>query len=136
MRRLGQKATNNPRVSEVFRFVVNGAVSFLVDYGLLYGLTEFAGMHYLWSSALSFIASVMVNYWICVVWVFEGVGKTGKKSKLVFLASSVAGLGINQGLMWLLVDKAGIYYMIAKIIATVAVMAWNYVMKRKALYLG
>jgi len=136
LRRLGQKATNNPRVSEVFRFVVNGVVSFLVDYGLLYSLTEFAGMHYLWSSALSFIASVMVNYWICVVWVFEGVGKTGKKTKLIFLASSVAGLGINQGLMWLLVDKADIYYMAAKIIATAAVMAWNYVMKRKALYLG
>lgn len=136
MRRLGHKIKDNPRIPEIFRFVVNGAVSFLVDYGLLYGLTEFMGMHYLWSSALSFSASVIVNYLICVAWVFEGVGKTGKKSKLIFLGSSVAGLGINQALMWLLVDKAGIYYMAAKVIATVAVMAWNYVMKRKALYLG
>lgn len=128
-----QKNKKMEKLKEIIRFMVNGFISFLVDYGLLYGLTEFMGLYYLISSALSFTASVAVNYLICVFWVFEGVKGTGRKSRLAFIASSLAGLGINQGLMWVLVDKIGIYYMAAKIISTVVVMFWNYVMKKKAL---
>ena len=103
--------------------------------GILYLLTEFAGVYYLISAAISFTASVAVNYLICVFWVFEGAKNTGAKAKFIFVASSAAGLLINQLIMWLLVDITGLYYMIAKIISTVIVMFWNYFMKRKALYL-
>lgn len=135
MRGFMHKIKNYGRFTEILRFAVNGFVSFLVDYGALYVLTEFCGFYYLVSSAISFIASVTVNYLICVLWVFKGADGTGGKAKIIFIASSVVGLGINQLLMWLFVTQIGLYYMIAKIIATVVVMAWNYVMKRKALYM-
>ncbi len=135
MRTEDQKLKKSGRAREIFRFIVGGAVTFPVDYGALYFLTEFMGVYYLISSALSFAASVIVNYLICALWVFEGATGTGRKAKLIFAASSIVGLGINQLLMWVLVDRAGLYYMIAKIISTVSVMAWNYVMKRRALYL-
>jgi len=121
------------RLKEMYRFVVNGAISFLVDYGILYALTEFCGVNYLLSSAISFCASVAVNYVICVKWVFEGAKNTNSRAKAVFIGSSVVGLLLNQLFMWLFVEKCGIYYMLAKVIATLLVMIWNYIAKRKAL---
>lgn len=127
------KLLNNSRIKEIIKFVINGGVSFVVDYGILYTLTEFCGVYYLISAALSFTASVLVNYIICVLWVFEGAKNTNNKGKFIFLGSSVIGLGLNQMLMWLFVSIFGIYYMVAKIIATLIVMFWNYIAKRKAI---
>ncbi|MDD2414190.1 MAG: GtrA family protein [Eubacteriaceae bacterium] len=121
------------RFAEIFRFGVNGGISFVVDYAGLYLLTEFAGIDYLISSGISFTLSVIVNYIICVKWVFEGAQNQNARSKFIFVASSVIGLGLTEFLMWALVNKMGIYYMIAKIISTIIVMIWNYIAKRWAL---
>lgn len=128
-----KRGLSRENMAELFRFGVNGGVSFLVEYGLTYTLTEYAGFYYLISSAVGFAAAVVVNYAICVLWVFQGTKVRGTKSKLIFVGSSIAGLLFNQAVMWCLVDFMGLYYMLAKVAATGVVMLWNYVMKRKAL---
>ena len=117
---------------EIMRFAIVGGASFLVDYALLYICTEGLGIHYLYSAAISFTVSVIVNYWLCVIFVFTGAGKQTGRQAALFIGSSIVGLGINQACMWLFVEKFGLHYMLAKIGATLIVMFWNYVMKRKA----
>lgn len=119
------------RFAEIFRFCITGGVSFLVDYGILILLKEFFDINYLIASGISFTVSVIVNYFMCVLWVFDAKGTDGK-SVAIFIGSSVIGLILNQILMWILVDLLGVFYMIAKIITTLLVMFWNYVAKRKA----
>ena len=109
------------RLYEIARFVLVGGACFLLDYGLLYILTEYGGLHYLLSAGISFT--------VCV---FRGANAQTRRAKMLFFGSSIAGLGLNQLLMWVLVDIAGIYYMIAKLIAAGIVMVWNYVLKRRA----
>ena len=120
------------RLLEIFRFALVGGASFVVDYALLYFCTEWLGIHYLYSAAISFTVSVIVNYWLCVACVFKGTGRQTKRQAVLFIGSSIAGLGINQVCMWLFVEKFGLHYMVAKLAATFIVMFWNYVMKRKA----
>ena len=123
---------NRNQFEEIIRFCIVGGLSFLVDYGLLYIGTEYIGLYYLWSSAVSFTVSVIFNYWVCVVYVFKGAKKQHRKQVTLFIGSSIIGLGLNQLCMWLFVELAGMYYMLAKIFATAIVTVWNYVMKRKA----
>jgi putative flippase GtrA len=123
---------NKERICEILRFCVVGGVSFLVDYGLLYSCTSLFHIYYLYSSAVSFSVSVIVNYWLCVKYVFKGAEKQNKRQAAVFIGSSIIGLGLNQLCMWIFVDLMGIFYMIAKIFATAIVIVWNYIMKRKA----
>lgn len=121
------------RLFEVARFCFVGGMCFLIDYGLLFVCTEYGGIPYLWSSGISFSVSVLVNYWLCLAYVFRGAGQQSRRQRVLFLGSSVTGLGINQVVMWALVDGLGVYYMVAKLFATGVVTFWNYVMKRKAI---
>ena len=120
------------RLYEIARFVLVGGACFVLDYGLLYVLTEYVGLYYLLSAGISFSVSVFVNSWLCLACVFRGADAQTRRAKMLFFGSSIAGLGLNQLLMWLLVDFAHIYYMIAKLIAAGIVMIWNYVLKRRA----
>ena len=120
------------RLYEIARFVLVGGACFILGYGLLYILTEYGGLYYLLSAGISFTVSVLINYWLCLVCVFRGANAQTRRMKMLFFGSSIAGLGLNQLLMWMLVDLIGIYYMIAKLIAAAIVMVWNYILKRRA----
>ena len=118
---------------EMIRFALVGGVSFCVDYGLLYALTAYGGLHYLISSALSFTASVLLNYYLCLSFVFQCAGARTYHAHLLFFGSSIMGLTLNQMLLWSLVELAALHYMLAKLIAAALVMLFNYVMKRRAI---
>ena len=125
---------NNRHLQEIVRFCVVGGLSFIVDYGIMVALTELCGIPALISSGISFTISVIVNYVLCVLWVFENANRKDRRTMIVFSASSIIGLVLNELFMWIFVDLIGIFYMIAKIFATVLVMIWNYIAKRKAVY--
>ena len=120
------------RMLEIVRFCFVGGVSFLMDYGLLFVLTEFVGLYYLYSSAISFSITVVFNYWLCVIYVFKGAKKQTTRQAIIFFGTGVIGLGLNQLCMWFFVDVVKLHYMLAKIFATAIVTIWNYVTKRKA----
>ncbi|MBB5336807.1 putative flippase GtrA [Pectinatus brassicae] len=118
---------------EILSFLLVGGFTFIIDYAGLYVLTEIFNINYLISSGISFTAAVIVNYYLCVRYVFKNTGKIGKKAKVLFLGSSIAGLGLNQVCMYFFVSVVGIYYMIAKLVSTAIVTMWNYIMKKRAL---
>ena len=119
------------RFLEIIRFCFVGGVSFLLDYAILFALTEFAGVYYLYSSAISFSVTVVINYWLCVIYVFKDARKQSTSRAIIFFGTGVVGLGLNQICMWFFVDVAGVHYMLAKIFATIIVTIWNYLTKRK-----
>lgn len=120
------------RFLEIVRFCVVGGLSLIVDCAILFLLTDFCGVHYLYSAAISFTASVIFNYWLCVKYVFKNAKKQNAKQATIFIGSSVVGLGLNQICMYFFVEIISLHYMIAKLGATVIVTIWNYIMKRKA----
>ena len=95
-------------------------------------IRDSCGVSYLASSGLSFTISFILNYFLCIVWVFSKAKKQNVKQGIVFIGSSVAGLGINQLCMWGFVELAAMHYMIAKIFAAAIVTVWNYILKRRA----
>ena len=122
---------NNKLFAQIMKFGFVGGTSFLIDAGILYLLTEFGGVHYLISGAISFTASVIYNYILSIKWVFDAKEDVNKVQELaVFIGLSVIGLGLNQLFMWLFVDIFHIYYMLSKIIATAIVMVYNFVTRK------
>lgn len=129
MKRLGFPL--NKLTKQILRFGVVGGTAFLIDYGLLYALTEFVGINYLISAAISFSVSVIWNYILSIKWVFTPKDDVSKARQfLIFIVLSIVGLLINEVLMWLFVDLLALYYMLAKIIATAVVMVYNFITRK------
>ncbi len=118
-------------IQQIIRFGFVGGGAFAIDYGIMIFLTEIVGINYLISSACSFVISVIFNYILSVKWVFNVSGERSQAQDMtVFMVLSVIGLGINQLIMWLTVDKLHIFYMLAKIGATAVVMVYNFITRK------
>ncbi len=118
-------------IIQILRFSVVGGTAFLIDFGFLCLFKEVFGINYLIASGLSFTISVIYNYILSTHWVFDVDENHSKiKDLVVFIVLSVIGLGINQLMMWVMVDFMGVFYMLSKIVATAVVMVYNFVTRK------
>ena len=135
------------RTAEVIRFALTGGVCFLVELGVLILLKGRFGVDTLIATPIAFLVSVILNYMLCVVWVFKGAENRGTGAKAGFLITSLIGLGLNELLMLLfrltlgedtvileLGSRVINMYVLNKCLATLIVMIWNYFAKRTVLY--
>lgn len=108
-----------------------GALCFIIDFGLLYILVEYARCHYLLAAAISFVVSVVVNYWMSVKYVFYVNHNSNKVKEFIwFVVFSVIGLLMTEILMKLGVGSLNWNYMVVKIIATTIVMIYNFITRK------
>ena len=115
---------------QLFRFGIVGGLAFLIDSGVLFVLTEYFNVYYLISSVISFIVSLIFNYILSILWVFDVKKKQTIKEIGLFVILSVIGLGINQVVMYVGADILHIYYMICKIVSTFIVMVYNFITRK------
>jgi dolichol-phosphate mannosyltransferase len=122
-----------PADSEVRRFIkfcLVGASGILVNMGLLWLLTEVAGLFYLVSAAIAIETSITSNFVWNDIWTFRERRTGGKRAALVrwlkFNAVSAGGIGINLALLWLLTEIAGIHYLISNLCGIIAAALWNF----------
>lgn len=121
---------------QAFRYLVSGGTAFLVDAGLLALLTELFGREQLllWT-AVAFCAGLLITYLFSILWVFDNRSLKSRTAEVaIFVGIGVVGLGLTELFMWLLADKAGLHYLLSKIITTVLVFVWNFAAKKLILF--
>ena len=122
-------------VSQFLSYVGVGGLSFLVDISCLYLLTERLGVYYLVSAAFAFCAGLVVNYLLCLLWVFDFRRMENRVHEfLVFGAIGIAGLLLNTLLLWLLTDVVGHDYLVSKVIAAAIILVFNFSLRRWMLF--
>ena len=121
---------------QLFRYLFVGGIATVVDWGVLFGLTELFGLHEMISAVFGFVAGLVTNYLLSKLLVFSAnEAKTnGVLEFLGYALIGVIGLGITELILFLFTNCLSLYYMLSKAIATVVVLIWNYLARKYLLY--
>lgn len=142
------------------KFAIVGVIGTVVDFGVLNLLIQLANFEKFWANTYSFTAAVISNFTWNRLWTFPESRERPLLSQLgQFVLVNVAGLAINQaiflGLDRFVLGKAGllavpmagladaigmthftIAYNLAKAVAIIIVLFWNFGINRKWTYKG
>ena len=131
------------RLKEIIKFAFTGGVCFLIEWLALTVMVEWLALDVNLATPLAFLISVVINYLLCVRWVFDGAKNGDRKAQMGFIVTSLLGLAINSLVMLvlgLLFDEHAVLlqvfgltlkvYQVNKVVATLVVMVWNYFTKR------
>lgn len=116
-------------INQILKFGIVGGIAFVIDYSILYILTEFGGIDSLISAAIAFTISVIFNYMASIKWVFDVNKKQTKKDVIIFFGLSIIGLGINELIIYI-GNNINIHYMISKLASTFIVMIYNFITRK------
>ncbi|UZE94001.1 MAG: GtrA family protein [Candidatus Pacearchaeota archaeon] len=108
------------------KFCAVGASGIVVNEGLLWLLTEFAGLFYLISGAIAIESSILSNFILNDLWTFRKERK-GKylKRLLRFNVARIFALGINFSVL-LALTSLGVHYLISNLFGIVLATMFTY----------
>ena len=118
-------------ITQIMKFGVVGVIAFVIDYGVMVLLTEVFSIPPVASATVSFIVSVVFNYLASMKYVFSHKSDMSRKREFaIFIALSVAGLLINDAIMWAGTETHPSITELSGIAATAIVMVWNFITRK------
>ena len=127
--------------SEKIRFGLVGVVNTSVDFIILFILARIVGIPVVAANMVSTVVAVGVSYILNKKAVFNNVDKQGIGQVAVFIVVTLAGLWGLQSLVIIGVTSVLAYIgnpelilFIAKILATVASLIWNYIWYSRVIF--
>ncbi len=117
------------------QYVCVGGVAFVVDIAALFLLTEKVGLHYISSASVAFVLGLATNYILCVAVVFDYRALQNKAHEFaIFSLIGVAGLLLNNLLIFLFTEFLGFYYLVSKAGAAILILFFNFFLRRLLLF--
>lgn len=121
-------------MKKIIRFGIVGFIATIIDFILLFIFKELLNINVIIANTLSFTISVIYNYIASIKYVFDvDKNKNGKIQFILFIIFSVLGLILNNLILYLLTSRLNIYYLLSKVIATIFVMVFNFITRKKFL---
>ena len=116
-----------------FKYYLVGASGIIVNLGILYALTEYAGLWYLLSSSIAIYISITTNFFFNKTWTFRDSTKKQRAALMYvkFIGVSLVGMGIQLGFNYLFVEKLSLYYILAALISIGIASSVNFVLNRQ-----
>ena len=122
---------------KIVRYFFVGGAAAVIDIGLFFAFAKLLGYNYLVVGCVGFILATTVNYFLSIRFVFRSGARFSKGTELAFIyVVSLIGLGLNQLILLLLVEQAGVELMLSKLAATGGVFLWNFLARNFMVFRG
>lgn len=116
-------------VVQFIKFAGVGAIGTLAHYAVLVAMVHLAGTNPVFSSGLGAIVGAIINYVLNYAHTFRS-HERHRDAAPKFIIVALVGILINLFMMYVLVAILDVYYLAAQVVATGAVLGWNFVGNR------
>ncbi len=112
---------------KLVKFGAVGVTGMCIDFGITWLCKERLRWNKFVANSFGFSLAVINNYLLNRVWTFSSNNAHWEAEFGRFLVVSLAGLGINNLLVYILHSKMGASFYLSKMVATAFVVAWNFI---------
>lgn len=113
---------------QLLRYLISGATVVVTELGVLYVFTDLFHLWYEFSLIIAFIVALCTSFTLQKFWTFQDK----ETSRVHIQASSYAlvqllNLGINAIALYVLVQFAHMWYILAQLLISAFIALWNFV---------
>jgi len=120
---------------EGMRYFGASAVALAADFGVYTGLIRLASVHYLIAAPIGFAIGLTVIYIFSVRWVFRQRRVSDRRAEfIIFTAIGLAGMALNQVIIYAVVYMIPGAYEIAKAVSAATVFWFNFGARKLLLF--
>ena len=123
---------------QLIRYGLSGGLAFVVDFGLLWFITDICHAHYLVGAFCGYTAGLIITYLLSIKWIFSDRKLSHKQGAefIIFTIIGLVGLLLTQGLMYIFTEYlfGTDNYLYYKLLTTAIVSLFNFVMKKLLLF--
>ena len=110
------------------KFCIVGLSGTIIDFGTTWLLKEKVKINKYIASSLGFAIAASSNYALNRFWTFHSENTHIAREYMSFILISIAGLGINNFVIFLFNEKMKFNFYLSKLFATGVVTLWNFFM--------
>lgn len=108
------------------KFGVVGVSGVFVDFGITWLMRDKLKLNQYVANSTGFMCAVVSNYVLNRLWTFHSTDPGIAIQFGKFFIVALIGLGLNNGIIYLLNERRQVKFYTAKLIATGIVMIWNF----------
>lgn len=109
------------------KFCTVGLTGLILDFGITYLTKEKLKINKYVANSLGFICAASSNYLLNKVWTFNDTNPDALLQFSKFILIALIGLGLNNLIIFLLVNKRSMKFYRAKLVAIGIVVIWNFI---------
>lgn len=125
----------SPIVQQIMLFLFVGGICYVVGIALLLFFVEITHMEVNLANLLASFITIFVCYLLNAEFVFKRGRFSRKKEILAFFTFSILGLILNVVLMYLMTTYLSIWYVISKTLITAFIAIFNFIVRKKFVFL-
>lgn len=119
----------NDGVIRFIKFGMVGVINTLVNW-IIFFILNALGMYYILANIIAYILGTVNSYLWNTLWVFKYKDKASTETTIKFIILNLIGLGLNTGILYVLVDLYNLNKFIGLVITTAIVMIINYIVNK------
>ncbi|CDB75867.1 GtrA family protein [Clostridium sp. CAG:265] len=119
----------NDGVIRFIKFGMVGVINTLVNW-IIFFILNALGMYYILANIIAYILGTVNSYLWNTLWVFKYKDKASTETTIKFIILNLIGLGLNTGILYVLVDLCNLNKFIGLVITTAIVMIINYIVNK------